>query len=90
MSEYQCYEFQALHRPLTRWIAGLPESEKIALLCRLATDHEYGAELLRRFHSTHLTAGSATAEKSRTVAALLDEVERRERHSAARAGKSDV
>ena len=105
MSEYQYYEFQALdyssrttkcvscaNTPPARPSRPHASSEKTALLYRLATDHEHGlrAELLRRFHSTRLTAGSATAEKSRTVAALLDEVERRERHPAARAEKRDV
>jgi hypothetical protein len=72
-----------------QWIAGLPESEKAALLSRLAIDNELGlrAELLRRYHRTRPTVGSATVAKSRTVAELLDEVELRERQRLARAGR---
>jgi hypothetical protein len=71
-----------------QWIAGLSESEKTALLSRFAIDNELGlrAELLRRHHHTRPTVGSPTVAKSRTVAELLDEVERRERQRAARVG----
>jgi hypothetical protein len=74
-----------------QWIAGLPESEKTALLSRLAIDNEHGlrAELFRRYHDTHPTVGSATVVKPRTVAVLLDEVERRERQRVARAGRRE-
>ncbi len=83
---------KAAPRQFKRWIAGLPESEKTALLSRLAIDHEHGlrAELLRRYHHTHPTVGSATVVKSRTVAEFLDEVERRERQRVARAGRRKV
>jgi hypothetical protein len=75
----------------TQWIAGLPESEKTALLSRLAIDNEHGlrAELLRRYHHTRPTVDSPTAAKSRTVAELLDEVERRERQRLAREGRRE-
>jgi len=74
-----------------QWIAGLPESEKTALLSRLAIDNEHGlrAELLRRYHHTRPTVDSPTAAKSRTVAELLDEVERRERQRLAREGRRE-
>jgi hypothetical protein len=74
-----------------QWIAGLPESEKTALLSRLAIDNEHGlrAELLRRYQHARPTVGSATVAKSRTVAELLDEVERRERQRVARAGRRE-
>jgi len=74
-----------------QWIAGLPESEKTALLSRLAVDNEHGlrAELLRRYHHTRPTVDSPTAAKSRTVAELLDEVERRERQRLAREGRRE-
>jgi hypothetical protein len=82
---------RAAREQLGQWIAGLPESEKTALLSRLAIDNEHGlrAELLRRYHHTRPTVGSATVVKSRTVAVLLDEVERRERQRVARAGKRE-
>jgi hypothetical protein len=83
---------KATRKQLEAWIAGFPESEKTALLCRLATDEEHGlrAELLRRFHSARLAGRSTPVKKSRTVAALLDEAEQRERQPAVRAGKRDL
>jgi hypothetical protein len=47
---------KAARRQFERWIAGLPESEKTALLCRFATDDERGlrAELLTRFRGAYL------------------------------------
>ncbi len=74
-----------------QWIAELPESEKTALLSRLAIDNEHGlrAELVRRYHHTRPTVGSTTVMKSRTVAVLLDEVERRERQCLAREGRRE-
>jgi hypothetical protein len=82
---------RAAREQFGQWIAGLPESEKTALLSRLAIDNEHGlrAELLRRYHHTRPTVGSAAEVKSRTVAVLLDEVERRERQRVARAGRRD-
>jgi hypothetical protein len=74
-----------------QWIAGLPESEKTALLSRLAIDNEHGlrAELFRRYRHTRPTVGSAPVVKPRTVAVLLDEVERRARQRVARAGRRE-
>jgi hypothetical protein len=69
-------------RQLERWIAGLSESDKTALLCRLANGEEHAlrAELLRRFHNVRLAeTRSTTVRKTRTVAELMDEVERRRR-----------
>jgi hypothetical protein len=82
---------RAAHEQFGQWIAGLPDSEKSALLRRLAIDNEHGlrAELLRRYHHTRPPVGSATVVKSRTVAVLLDEVERRERQRVARAGRRE-
>jgi len=82
---------RAAREQFGQWIAGLPESEKTALLSRLAIDNEHGlrAELLRRYHHTRPTVGSATVMKSRTVAVLLDDVERRERQRVARAGRRE-
>jgi hypothetical protein len=71
---------KATRRQLEIWIADLSESDKTALLCRLANGDEPGlrAELLRRFHDVRLTkTRSATVRKTRTVGALMDEIERR-------------
>jgi hypothetical protein len=82
---------RAAREQFGQWIAGLPESEKTALLSRLAIDNEHGlrAELLRRYHHARPTVGSARVMKSRTVAVLLDDVERRERQRVARAGRCE-
>jgi hypothetical protein len=73
---------KATRRQRERWIAGLSESDKTALLCRLANGEEHAsrAELLRRFHHARLTeTRSTTVRKPRTVAELIDEVEQRRR-----------
>jgi hypothetical protein len=73
---------QATHRQLEGWIAGLCESDKTALLCRLANGDEPAlrAELVRRFHHARRTeTRSTTVRKPRTVAELIDEVEQRRR-----------
>jgi hypothetical protein len=73
---------KATHRQLERWIAGLSESDKTALLCRLANGDEpvLRAELVRRFHHAGRTeTRSTTVRKPRTVAELIDEVDQRRR-----------
>ena len=60
---------------LERWISGLPESEKDALLVRLASGEPHlQAELLRRYRETTapvVATDSARATGRRTVGALL-------------------
>jgi hypothetical protein len=73
---------KAARRQLERWIAGLSESDKTALLCGLANGDEPAlhAELVRRFHHVRLTeTRSAKVRKTRTVGALIDKIERRRR-----------
>src|SRR5713101_8631096 len=81
---------RAAREQFGHWIAGLPESEKTTLLS-LAIENEHGlrAELLRRYRRARPMVGSAKVVKSRTVAVLLDEVERRERQRVARAGRRE-
>lgn len=76
---------KATLRQFERWIAALPESEKTALLYRLAIADEGGlrAELRARFHSTR-PAHAAASKKSRTVSELLEKLERREQQRAGR------
>ena len=82
---------EATLRQFERWIAALPESEKTALLCRLAIADERGlrAELRARFHGTR-PAHSAASKKSRTVSELLEELQQRERQRARRTGRRRV
>ena len=80
---------KATRRQLERWVATLSDSEKTALLCRLVTEDgcSVRAELLRRFRNVSRVSRPASAEKPRTVGALLDEVEGRARQAVNRVGK---
>jgi hypothetical protein len=80
---------KATRRQLERWVAPLSNSEKTALLCRLMTEdgRSVRAELLRRFRNVSRVSRPASAEKPRTVGALLDEVEGRARQAVNRVGK---
>lgn len=63
-----------------RWIAGLPEAEKTALLVRLMEGREphLRGELVRRFREARtISSPSGTAAGRRTVADLLAAAERR-------------
>ena len=76
-----------------RWISGLPEAEKTALLVRLIGGGEphLHAELVRRFRSSRSASPSGTAAGRRTVAELLEAAERhaeeRRRREAERAAR---
>jgi hypothetical protein len=84
-------QVQMAREQFGQWIAGLPESEKTALLSRLAIDNEQGlrAELLRRYQHTRPPISSPTVTKSRAAGELLDEVERRERQRVAGARRRE-
>ena len=73
----------ATRRRLERWVATLSDSEKTALLRRLVTEdgRSVRAELLRRFQNVSRVSRPASAEKPRTVGALLDESEVRTRQA---------
>jgi hypothetical protein len=63
-----------------RWVSGLPEAEKRALLVRLIRGDEphLRAELVRRFRNSRAAASpSDTAAGRRTVGALLEAAEQR-------------
>ncbi|HZC13022.1 MAG TPA: hypothetical protein VE270_03290 [Thermoleophilaceae bacterium] len=62
-----------------RWVSGLPEAERTALLVRLIGGGEphLRAELVRRFRSSRSAPPSGTAAGRRTVAELLEAAERR-------------
>jgi hypothetical protein len=76
-------------RRLERWVATLPDSEKTALLCRLVTEEgrSVRAEMLQRFRNANRVSRPVSAEKPRTVGALLDEVEGCARRAVNRIGK---
>ncbi len=63
----------------SRWISGLPEAEKDALLLRLIEGGEphLRAELVRRFRDARTPTGSGATSGRRTVGELLAEAERR-------------
>ncbi len=63
-----------------RWVSGLPEAEKAALLARLiggGEPHLLRAELVRRFRDSLLVPRSGPAVRQRTVAELLEAAGRR-------------
>jgi hypothetical protein len=62
-----------------RWVSGLPEAEKTALLVRLIRGDEprLRAELVRRFRDSRAASRSETAAGRRTVGALLGAAEQR-------------
>jgi hypothetical protein len=62
-----------------RWVSGLPEAEKRALLVRLIRGDEphLRAELVRRFRNSRAASPSDTAAGRRTVGALLEAAEQR-------------
>jgi hypothetical protein len=62
-----------------RWVSGLPEAERTALLARLIGGGEphLRAELVRRFRDTRTAPPSGTVAGRRTVAELLEAAERR-------------
>lgn len=62
-----------------RWVSGLPEAEKTALLVRLIEGGEphLRAELIRRFRTSCTPSPSGMAAGRRTVAALLEAAEQR-------------
>jgi hypothetical protein len=64
---------------VARWVSGLPEAEKTALLVRLIGGGEphLRAELVRRFRGSRAAAPPGTAAGRRTVAELLAAAERR-------------
>lgn len=76
-------------RQLARWVEGLPEKERNALLVRVANGEpgQVHLELLRRFHS-EIDTDSVRDTTRRTVADLLDAAaairQERERHAAAK------
>lgn len=78
---------------VARWVSGLPEAEKSALLVRLIGGGEphLRAELVRRFRSSRSAPPSGTAAGRRTVAELLEAAERhaeeRRRREAERAAR---
>ena len=62
-----------------RWVSGLPEAEKTALLVRLIRGDEphLRAELVRRFRNSRTASPSDTAAGRRTVGELLEAAEQR-------------
>src|SRR5215218_9179087 len=62
-----------------RWVSGLPEAERTALLARLIGGGEphLRAELVRRFRDSRTAPPSGTVAERRTVAELLEAAERR-------------
>lgn len=76
-------------RRLARWVTTLPDSEKTALLCRFVTEdgRSVRAEMLQRFRNANRPSRPASAEKPRTVGALLGEVEGRAHQAMNRVGK---
>jgi len=61
-----------------RWVSGLPEAERTALLARLVRGEPHlRAELLRRFRASRAAAPSGGAAGRRTVAELREAAERR-------------
>lgn len=76
-------------RRLERWVTTLPESEKTALLCRLVTEEgrSVRAEMLQRFRNANRPSRPTSAQKPRTVGALLGEAEGRAHQAMNRVGK---
>lgn len=82
-----------LAKDLERWVSGLPEAEKTALLVRLVRGDKphLRAELVRRFSASRTASPPGTAVGRRTVGELLEAAEQRaeerRRREAARAAR---
>lgn len=62
---------------LRRWVTGLPDNEKDAILTRLVDgDPQLHADLLRRFHARRRPSRVRPAHPARTAGQLLDAAER--------------